>query len=350
MVARLPSAILLPSQALPVFLATTLFLLLGFSRPASAGTVLVLGFVEEGKPNARVRQSVIQFLQRMGEEVVGVSLPASEQLCTQTDCMVRLGEHYQAQRLIGGDLIPNDTSYRIMVWLFDRVSELPNSAESVCTDCNPELLADTVARMAGQALELPASPVSASPPAKASSLPTSPPPVRCVAADRTFGRGVGIGSLTALTTAGLVTGLVLAGEDGRVFHASDGMNEPALAYHLTSPYQLAFSLTAVSAAGLIAAALPWRRIMGEGGDAGTECRSLPRNRWSFGRGVAIGALGTFTLLGLVSAFTLTGMNGSVAGSDLNGMPIPYDFRAQYTAASVVSAGMIVGLGLAIFLR
>ena len=80
---------------LGLFLALVLGVLLGFPLRASAASVLVLGFVEEGRPNARVRQSVIQFLQRMGEEVVGASLSSADQLCTQSDCLARLGERHQ---------------------------------------------------------------------------------------------------------------------------------------------------------------------------------------------------------------------------------------------------------------
>ncbi len=329
-------------QGLALAMGIILGSLLGFPLRASAGSVLVLGFLEEGKPNTRIRQSVIQFLSRMGEEVVGVSLSAAEQLCTQTDCMVRLGERYSAQRLVGGDLIANDNSYRINVWLFDRISELPNSAEATCTDCSPELLSETVARTAGHALEISMPPPPPSPPSLHSATrPAAAPLAVCAPSSyHTFGRGLFIGSLSALTAAGLVTGAVFAGENGQY------------AANLTSDYQLAFSLTAVAAAGLIAAALPWQRFFSgdsDGDNSNREC-AMPRRRFGFGRGLAIGAIGTFGLLGLISAFTLNGLNNGVASTDPSGMPTSYyDLRPHYTAASVISAGMIAGLGLVIFI-
>ncbi len=313
-------------------------LLLTVSAPASASTVLVLGFREGGKLNARVRQSVISFLARMGEEVVEPALPVAEQHCTQTECLVRLGERYQARRLVGGELIANDASYRINVWLFDRVSELPNSAEAVCTDCSAQMLADTVARTVGRALEL-------EPDGRGNIVPPPQLPgtgaaaqfsTGCAAPYRSFGRGVALGSLTALTAAGLITGLTL--------YAHNRSELP-----LTSAYQLTFSLTAVAAAGIGAAAVPWQQIYGRQGSDSCATTALPGRRRSFERGLAAGALGTFAVLGLVSAFTLVGLNGHVYATAADGTPQIYALKPHYTAAFTISTAMIAGLGLTLFL-
>lgn len=318
---------------------------------ALAAPVLVLGFLEEGKPNQRIRQGVVQFLARMGEEVVAAPLSAADQQCTQTDCLVRLGERHQAQRLVGGEIIPNDSSYRILVWLFDRVSELPNTTEASCVDCTAEMLLETVARTTGRVLEVSAAP----PPAPSQEKPSAPvsaaqqAPAGC-SGYKTFARGLAVGSLAAITVAGLVTGFALAGQNGQIYQAGDGVNDPTIAYNFTPHYRLALGLSGLSAAGLVAAALPWQQVLGR---PAPECpRQGPAgraSRYGFGRGLAIGALGSLTLAGLVTAFTLTGLSGSPYGYNADGSAITYNLKPHYQAAYAVSAGMAAGLGLAIFL-
>lgn len=331
-------------------LALALVMFVGFPLRASAGPVLVLGFVEEGRPNARIRQSVIQFLQRMGEEVVGTSLSSSDQLCTQSDCLTRLGERHQAQRILGGELIPNDNSYRVLVWLFDRVTEMPNSAETTCTDCNAELLADTVARTAGNVLEVGAAPQQEVQRPRVASQPVQQPTTACRTPYRSFGRGVAIGSLAALTLAGLTTGLVLAGYNGQPYLPEAARSDGASPTYRFGPHTgLALGLTAAPALGLAAAALPWHSLLpGHHRSSVGVCPDATGRR-SFGRGIAVGALGSFAISGLVSAFALTAVNGSVYATHPDGSDITYDLKPHYTTASVVGAAMIAGLGLALFI-
>ena len=329
-------------------------LVCGFSAlpRAQAASVLVLGFVEEGKPNVVMRQSVIQFLSRMGEEVVGTSLPPADQLCTQTDCLVRLGEKHRAQRLVGGELIRNDASYRVQVWLFDRVSEMPNSAEAVCTDCNPQMLADLLSRTVGRALEVGANPPP--PPPSSSAQPHSqlaPPEVAavvksggCTSSLRRFGRGLAIGGLSATTAAGLVTGIALASQSGKVYAPGDGTNSD-VTYDFRASSGLTFGLTALSAVGLAAAVIPWHRLI-YGRERPEVCSTSPR--YTFRRGLAVGSLGALTLMGLSSALALTGMNGGFYANNSDGTPVSYSLKPQYTTASVLSAGLLIGLGVAIF--
>lgn len=330
--------------------AGLLFVLLG-GRPshAVAGSVLVLGFVEDGKPNAAMRHSVMQFLARMGEEVVASPLSNADQLCTQTDCLVRLGERHRAQRLVGGELIRNDTSYRIMVWLFDRVSELPNSAEATCTDCNAEMLADMLGRTVGRALEVGVPP----PPPAPVQQRSAPAPEAALATTKTacgsrrgFGRGVALGALSAATAAGLATGIGLASQNGQLYQAGQN-GQPDRFYDFRAHTGIAFGLTAVSAVGLTMTAIPWNRLLyGRRRDAAEVCNTS--SRWTFSRGVAVGALGELALMGLVSALALTAMNGATYAENPDGTPITYSFKPHYTTASVLSAGMLVGLGVALF--
>lgn len=328
-----------------------LVLLCGWTPRAVAGSVLVLGFVEDGKPNAAMRHSVMQFLARMGEEVVASPLSTADQLCTQTDCLVRLGERHRAQRLVGGELIRNDTSYRIMVWLFDRISELPNSAEATCTDCNAEMLADMLGRTVGRALEIGTPPPSPPPPVQqrspsAPETALAPPHPAACGSRRSFGRGVAIGALSATTAAGLVTGIALASQSGQLYQAGEnGM--PDRVYDFRAHAGISFGMTAVSAVGLTLAAMPWNRLLyGRRRDATEVCATSPR--WTFTRGVAVGSLGALALMGLVSSLAMTGMNGATYAENADGTPITYSLKTQYTTASVLSAGMLVGLGVALF--
>jgi hypothetical protein len=287
----------------------------------------------------------------MGEEVVSSPLSTAEQLCTQTDCLVRLGERHRAQRLVGGELIRNDTSYRIMVWLFDRVSELPNSAEATCTDCNAEMLADMLGRTVGRALEVgvpppPPQPVQQKSQSSSPAEPSLATPRRACGSKRSFGRGFAIGALSATTAAGLATGIGLASQSGQLYQAGEG-GMPDRVYDFRAHSGISFGLTAVSAVGLTLAAIPWSRLLyGRRKDTTEVCATS--SRWTFSRGAAVGALGSLALMGLVSSLALTGMNGATYGENADGTPITYSLKPYYTTASVLSAGALVGLGVAIF--
>jgi len=343
-----------PAKRLALGVGLLLSLICGQPSRAHAGSVLVLGFVEDGKPNAAMRQSVMQFLSRMGEEVVASPLSATDQLCTQTDCLVRLGERHRAQRLVGGELIRNDTSYRINVWLFDRVSELPNSAEATCTDCNAEMLADMLGRTVGRALEVGVPPPAPPPPSSSSSLngqrtalAAEPAQVsrRACGSKRGFLRGLALGSLSATTAAGLATGIGLAASHGQVYQTGEG-GMPDRVYDFGTHTGVAFGLTAVSAVGLALTAVPWSRVLyGRRND--TEVCTTS-SRWTFARGVAVGSLGALAAMGLTSALALTAMNGATYDVNADGTPITYSLKPHYTTASVLSAGMLVGLGVALF--
>jgi hypothetical protein len=276
-------------------------------------------------------------------------LPPADQLCTQTDCLIRLGERHRAQRLVGGELIRNDSSYRVLVWLFDRISELPNSAEAICIDCNAEMLVDLLSRTVGRVLEVGAIPPPP-PPRQSHSEPAqaiAPAIVKQAGCPsmRKFGRGLAIGALSATTAAGLITGIALASQSGKVYQPGDGARSD-ISYDFRASSGLTFGLTAVSALGLAAAAIPWQRLI-YGRERLDQCTAS--SRYTFNRGVAVGSLGALSLMGLTSALALTGMNGAFYGNNSDGSPITYSLKPQYTTASVMSAGLLIGLGVAIFL-
>lgn len=322
---------------------------------ALAEPVLVVGFQEEGRPSPRARHAVMQFLQRMGEEVVTVSLSSQEQVCNQTDCLLRLADRYQAKRLIGGDITPNDKNYLIQVWIYDRASQQPSMTEARCSECNTEQLYDTAARTAGQLLEAGSGAVS---------MPMTPPPAPSPTSTRStegqggqpscrgpaysFGRGLAIGALAALTGASLATGFTFLAFNGRSYGTrSDGMGDITLDF--TQAYRWAIGMSALPAIGTLAAALPWHDIMAPA----RPTQSLPRcqepasRRWTFRRGIAAGSLGALAVAGLASSIALTAMNGSAYAYNNDGSAVTYNLRPHYTAGYALSAVMAAGLGISL---
>ena len=319
---------------------------------ASASPVLVVGFQEEGRPSAKARHAVMQFLQRMGEDVVTVTLAPQEQVCNQTDCLLRLADRYQAKRLVGGEITPNDKNYRILVWIFDRVTQQPSMTEAHCSECSSDQLYDTAARTAGQLMEAGLSaPAASPPPVPAAPSSGSPAPTSergCRSAQYTFGRGLAIGAFAALTGAMLTTGFTFLGFNGRRYATrSDGMGDITLDF--TQQYRWSIGLSAIPAAATLAAALPWRDIVASPrpGRSVSQCAETPSRRFSFRRGLLAGSLGALTVAGLASSIALSAMNGSVYAYTNDNQPVAYNLRAHYTAGYALSAVMAAGLGLSL---
>jgi hypothetical protein len=327
-------------------------LLLGLA-PAAANPVLVVGFQEEGRPSGKARHAVMQFLQRMGEEVVTVTLAPQEQVCNQTDCLLRLADRYGAKRLVGGEITPNDSNYRILVWIFDRVSQQPSMTEARCSDCSSDQLYDTAARTAGQLLE-----AGQSPPVPAPALASSPPPAsaspavadgeRGCRSEYTFSRGIAIGALSALTAATLSTGFAFLGLNGRSYAArTDG--GPDITLDFTQHYRFSLGLSAIPAVAAVAAALPWRDILSTSrpGVSKPRCADAPQGRFGFRRGLMVGSLGALTVAGLATSIGLSAVNGSAYAYNDDASAVTYSLRAHYSAGYALSAVMAVGLGLSL---
>lgn len=328
--------------------------LLGAVASARANPVLVVGFQEDGRPSLKARHAVMQFLQRMGEEVVTVTLAPQEQVCNQTDCLLRLSDRYQAQRLVGGEITANDKNYRILVWIFDRVSQQPSMTEARCSDCSSDQLYDTAARTAGQLLEAGQAPATAeptslpSPSAAASGQGVASGGERGCQPQYSFGRGIAIGAFAALTGATLTTGFTFLGLNGRSYATrTDGGGDITLDF--TQHYRWSLGLSAIPAAATLAAALPWRDILAapQPGRSVQRCQEAPNRRWSFRRGLAVGSLGALTVTGLASSIALSAVNGSVYAYNNDGSPVTYNLRAHYSAGYALSAVMAVGLGLSL---
>lgn len=326
---------------------------LGLVPSATAAPTLVVGFLEQGRPNARIRQAVQQFLERMGEEVRLASLSPTEQQCTASDCLQVLAARHRASRLLGGDLIPNDTSYKIQVWLFDQQTGQPAMAETLCPDCTPTQLQDMVARTAGQLVERGSTPlpppVGSAPLAPVATTPKPPVPAACRRPYRTFGRGLALGAHGALAVAGLSTGVALLAQDGAVYlDRPDG--QPDATYRLTRHAQLAFGLSALPVAGTLVAAIDWRDLFSPP-RPGHSLAACPKEtgRWTFSRGLAVGSLGALGLAGLTTSVALLAQDGQPYAYHNDDSPIAYDLAPHHRTAFGVTAALLAGLGLSLII-
>lgn len=387
--------------------AVALSVLLGLGGAASAeAAVLVLGVHTEQQLLPRARAQVAQHLSRMGETTRDPSLSSNELLCTERACLERLARSYRAERLVGGEILPNDRNYLVRMWLYDAVAQQPASSEDRCVECTAEQAYELAARVTGRLLDAAAAPAAPAAPASPDQAPAALPPVpavvpppdqaqspaqspaaspeppapplhdplatppqrelqpsaarpapgrpgaRCVRRVYTFGRGVAVGALGALTAAGLATAIGLHAGDGSVYlpygSPGDGGLLPATVNHdFSASYRLAYGLTAVTALGLAAALVPWHKLVpppGVAGDGGTlPMCPASRSRWTFNRGLLVGALGSLLVGGLVMAAATHALDGGT--TLVEDVRVPYRFQSVYTAGYVASGALALGLGV-----
>lgn len=343
-----------------------------WAGPARAA-VLVLGVHEDGQPRARARAVVAQHLSRMGEAAREPSLSNEELACTESACLARLARAHKAERIVGGELLPNDRTYLVRMWLYDTVAQQPASTEDRCIECSPDQAYELAARLAGRLLDAAAAapePSQAPPRTEPQHVPLATPPVatapvaaqpvsatvptvRCAKRVYTFGRGVAVGALGALTAAGLATAIGLHAADGSVYLPAgdygEGFNLPVDVEHrFGSNYRLAYGLTAVTALGLTAALMPWHKILPPGHrDGGARLSQCPtsRSKWTFNRGLIVGSLSSLLVGGLVTAAATHALDGGTY--QLGDVSVPYRFQSVYTAGYVLSGGLALGLGVSL---
>jgi hypothetical protein len=169
----------------------------------------------------------------------------------------------------------------------------------------------------------------------------------------TFGRGIAAGALGGIGVAALASAIALTAADGSVYLSKADGYPADITWNFAPHYRAAYTLSALSALGLAAVLYDWRKLRGASLAAAkpASCEA-PRSKWTFKRGVAIGALGSLLVTGLISSVALTAMDGgSYVASDpaVIDTPIPYHFRTAYSVGYAASAGLLVGLGLAVFL-
>jgi hypothetical protein len=375
---------------LAFFLLGTLLLTGRAAASSHNPVVVVLGVQQDGRPVARARSAVTQHLLHMGESVLAPALSAEDLLCTSSDCLQRLARSFRADRLVGGEILPNDRNYIIRLWMFDVVQQQPSSTEERCIECTPEQVYELSARGAGKLLDAapappvsvpPAAPVDAGPVPPVAAVPAAPvdagpvppavvpppaPPValplspveplataprtaRCTPRFYSFRRGVAVGALGGLGALGLATAIGLTAADGSVYLPRTAGYPADITWNYQSQYRAAYALTALTAAGLGAALIDWRKLAGKAGAETAMCE-VPRGKWTFKRGVAIGTLGSLLLSGLFASVALTALDGGAYVSDdptRISTPIPYHFQTAYAVGFAASAGLALGLGLAI---
>ena len=151
---------------------------LGLWGAASAeAAVLVLGVHTEQQLLPRARAQVAQHLSRMGETTRDPSLSSGELLCTERECLERLARAHRAERLVGGEILPNDRNYLVRMWLYDAVAQQPTSGEDRCIECTAEQAYELAARVTGRLLDAAAvaAATAATPPGQAAAA-TAPGP------------------------------------------------------------------------------------------------------------------------------------------------------------------------------
>ena len=332
---------------------------------------VVLGVQQEGRAVARARSTVTQHLLHMGESVLAPALSSDDLLCTSTDCLQRLARSFRADRLVGGEILPNDRNYIVRTWMLDLQTAQPSTTEDRCTECSAEQASEVIARAAGKLIDAnlaPAATPAPAPPAPTPAAPapstpaqvelTMPPPPPAVPGSSggdgltasgsaataapphascrprfySFGRGIAVGALSALALGSLVSGIGLLAADGSVYIPAGEQGFPGDVTHNFKPeYRAAFAAAALSAVGLGAAVTPWQRWVGHTDASANNLPlcPLPRGKWTFQRGAAIGALGSLLAGSLVTSFVLTGLNGQSYVSDdpsVISMEVPYHYQ------------------------
>lgn len=347
------------------------------SAQAHATTVLVLGIKKEGAPATVARAALAQHLVRMGETALAPNLSVSELFCSERDCLSRLGKRFNTQHFLGGEIFPNDRAFLLRFWLYDLQTDMPILIEERCVECGEEQLLATVARGAGRLvdelagqtgrqLSEPVAPQGPAPvshkrpqpdvpgnePTSATAGPAtdSPPPnavakPRCVHRTNSFERGVFAGALSALGLVALASGIGLSAKDGDLYLPADGERYPAdLVNHFS---RTAGYLYAASAVGIVGGGLtwvPWQRL---GHRNLPDCPVSPAGRWTFRRGLAVGASGSLTVVGLAVSSALMGFDGKTWDYNRVGTPIPYQTRTAGQVGFGLTAVFAMGLGLSL---
>ena len=353
---------------------SALVLLLSASAVQASPLILVLGLQREGQPSSKARQVVVQHLLRMGEPALSPGLQSAELLCTEQPCLKRLGRAFSARRILGGEIFPNDRSFLVRLWIYDLDSEQPTLIEERCTECSEDLLQESVSRAAGRLVDAlalttqpqtqpapstqptpstqPASSTQPAPSTQSQKEPASAPldleleqRPRCMARIYTFKRGVLAGALSALGLAGLGSAIALTATDGDVYLPADGAAYPTdMLNNFGRTARTLYGLSALALVGGAASFAPWERWT-QGNLP--PCPESPEGRWTFRRGLAVGAFGSLALSGLVVSSAMAGLDGQTWGFNQIGTPVPYQMHTATQAGFGTTA--VLGVGLAVSL-
>lgn len=355
---------------------SALVLLLSATAASASPLILVLGLKREGQPTTKARQVVVQHLLRMGEPALSPGLGSAELLCTEQACLQRLGRAFSARRILGGEIFPNDRSFLVRLWIYDLDSEQPTLVEERCTECSEELLQESVSRAAGRLVDALALVTNQQPAASSDARPsatTTPPATmqptnpqspqpavqettvgleleqrpRCLARSYTFKRGLLAGALSALGLASLGSAIALTATDGDVYLPADGAAFPTdMLNNFGRTARTLYGLSAVALLGGAASFAPWERWT-QG--SLPPCPEQPEGRWTFRRGLAVGAFGSLALSGLVVSSAMAGLDGKTWGFNQIGTPVPYQMHTATQAGFGTTAFLGVGLAVSLLI-
>lgn len=350
---------------------SALVLLLSATAASASPLILVLGLKREGQPTTKARQVVVQHLLRMGEPALSPGLGSAELLCTEQACLQRLGRAFSARRILGGEIFPNDRSFLVRLWIYDLDSEQPTLVEERCTECSEELLQESVSRAAGRLVDALAlvtnqqlatsSETRPNAPTTQAANPQAPQPAaqettvgleleqrpRCLARSYTFKRGLLAGALSALGLASLGSAIALTATDGDVYLPADGAAFPTdMLNNFGRTARTLYGLSAVALLGGAASFAPWERWT-QG--SLPPCPEQPEGRWTFRRGLAVGAFGSLALSGLVVSSAMAGLDGKTWGFNQIGTPVPYQMHTATQAGFGTTAFLGVGLAVSLLI-
>ncbi|HMU39643.1 MAG TPA: hypothetical protein PKE31_11595 [Pseudomonadota bacterium] len=345
---------------------------------AASPAILVLGVKREGHVAVKARAAVSQQLSRMGETALAPNLSPAELSCEEKSCFVRLGKDHGTQLFLGGEIFPNDRSYLIRLWMYDLVGDVLTLLEERCNECGEAQLIEAVSHGAGRLLDAfalkasalgtggaasvslggtaskaaetgsvtngrtkAAEGVNGRPASQDEELFSKP---SCIQKTYSFQRGVFAGLFSALGLTGLASGIALSALDGKVYLPADGGAYPSdLLYRFSTAAQSLFGVGAVGTLGGAFLFAPWERLHKEL----PECPRPQQGRWTFRRGVAVGAFGGMSLVGVAVSGALAGLDGKTWGFNQIGTPFPYETRTASQVGFGATAVMAMGFGLSL---
>jgi hypothetical protein len=183
-------------------------------------------------------------------------------------------------RILGGEVLPNDRTYLIKFWMYEVGTEDLATAQGSCEDCDEASLAEAVASTAGRLLSR-AVPGRPAPVLEETAVPPAPAPAPAqVLTPRPSGgeialhavpqpmpwqrrgRQVLAGVLGGVFAASLTTAIVMTAKDGEHYGPCQDQQgqKRTCAYDFSWSYPIGYALAAASFGGsILALTLPERR-------------------------------------------------------------------------------------------
>lgn len=124
-------------------------------EPAPAGPVVLLGVFANERSDRSLRDSVLDRLTRLGEEVSATPDSADHATCKQTSCYAEISARIGAKRLLRVDIYESSPRrYYLEGSLFETASGSIRSAKGSCDDCSGENLRTVLSDLAARILSV----------------------------------------------------------------------------------------------------------------------------------------------------------------------------------------------------